>query len=190
MILGRRPPNAPDQDSAFMRVTRLLQDFNFIRLMNQVGFAQFAELGNAVQVGGIRGLIRVVPEFKAMIKRAENGELTDPVLRDIEAFYGTGAERMTNQMIHRLDQLETNSPYGRGTVDGMQRGFSGIVDRTLDVAQRGADRAKRLTADISGMAPITLGLERGTSRIVMQTIADMAFSGKNLVVFLHGIWQE
>ena len=183
MILGRRPPNAPDQDSAFMRVTRLLQDFNFIRLMNQVGFAQFAELGNAVQVGGIRGLIRVVPEFKAMIKRAENGELTDPVLRDIEAFYGTGAERMTNQMIHRLDQLETNSPYGRGTVDGMQRGFSGIVDRTLDVAQRGADRAKRLTADISGMAPITLGLERGTSRIVMQTIADMAFSGKKLSRF-------
>jgi len=165
MILGRRPPNAPDQDGAFMRVTRLIQDFNFIRLMNQVGFAQFAELGNAVQVGGIRGLIRVVPEFKAMIKRAENGELTDPVLRDIEAFYGTGAERMTNQMIHRLDQLETNSPYGRGILDGIQRT---------------ADRAKRLTADISGMAPITLGLERGTSRIVMQTLADMAFSNKSL----------
>jgi len=165
MILGRRPPNAPNQDSGFMKVTRLIQDFNFIRLMNQVGFAQFAELGNAVQVGGVRGLIRVVPEFKAMIKRAENGELTDPVLRDIEAFYGTGAERMTNQMIHRIDQLETNSPYGRGVLDGLQRG---------------ADRAKRLTADISGMAPITLGLERGTSRIVMQTLADMAFSNKSL----------
>tara|TARA_Y100000592_G_scaffold31073_1_gene49546 strand:+ start:2806 stop:6096 length:3291 start_codon:yes stop_codon:yes gene_type:complete len=167
MILGRRPPNAPDQDGAFMRVTRLIQDFNFIRLMNQVGFAQFAELGNAVQVGGIRGLIRVVPEFKAMIKRAENGELTDPVLRDIEAFFGTGAERMTNQMIHRLDQLETNSPYGRGILDGIQRT---------------ADRAKRFTADISGMAPITLGLERGTSRIVMQTLADMAFSNKSLTL--------
>ena len=165
MILGRRPPNSGDPNAAYMKISRLIQDFNFIRLMNQVGFAQFAELGNAVQVGGIRGLIRVVPEFKAMIKRAENGELTDPVLRDIEAFYGTGAERMTNQMIHRLDQLETNSPYGRGILDGIQRT---------------ADRAKRLTADISGMAPITLGLERGTSRIVMQTLADMAFSNKSL----------
>ena len=142
MILGRRPPNSGDPNAAYMKVSRLIQDYNFIRLMNQVGFAQFAELGNAVQVGGIRGLIRVVPEFKAMIKRAENGELTDPVLRDIEAFYGTGAERMTNQMIHRIDQLESNSPYGRGVLDGMQRT---------------ADRAKRITADISGMAPITLG---------------------------------
>ena len=167
MILGRRPPNSPDADGAYMRISRLIQDYNFIRLMNQVGFAQFAELGNAVQVGGIRGLIRVVPEFKAMIKRAENGELTDPVLRDIEAFYGTGAERMTNQMIHRIDQLETNSPYGRGILDGIQRT---------------ADRAKRITADVSGMAPITLGLERGTSRIVMQTLADMAFSNKSLSV--------
>ena len=165
MILGRRPPNSGDPNAAYMKISRLIQDFNFIRLMNQVGFAQFAELGNAVQVGGIRGLIRVVPEFKAMIKRAENCELTYPVLRDIEAFYGTGAERMTNQMIHRLDQLETNSPYGRGILDGIQRT---------------ADRAKRLTADISGMAPITLGIERGTSRIVMQTLADMAFSNKSL----------
>lgn len=168
MILGRRPPDFVEPDGSFMKVLRLIQDFNFIRLMNQVGFAQFAELGNAVQVGGIRGLIRVMPEFKAMIKRAENGELTDPVLRDIEAFYGTGADRMTNQMIHRLDQLETNSPYGRGVLDGIQRT---------------TDRAKRITADISGMAPITLGLERGTSRIVMQTIADMAFSGKKLSRF-------
>ena len=165
MILGRRPPDFVEPDGSFMKVLRLIQDFNFIRLMNQVGFAQFAELGNAVQVGGIRGLIRVMPEFKAMIKRAENGELTDPVLRDIEAFYGTGADRMTNQMINRLDQLETNSPYGRGILDGIQRT---------------ADRAKRITADISGMAPITLGLERGTSRIVMQTLADMAFSNKSL----------
>jgi len=167
MILGRRPPNSGDPNAAYMKISRLIQDYNFIRLMNQVGFAQFAELGNAVQVGGIRGLIRVVPEFKAMIKRAENGELADPVLRDIEAFYGTGAERMTNQMIHRIDQLESNSPYGRGILDGMQRT---------------ADRAKRITADISGMAPITLGLERGTSRIVMQTLADMAFSNKSLSV--------
>jgi len=165
MILGRRPPDFVEPDGSFMKVLRLIQDFNFIRLMNQVGFAQFAELGNAVQVGGIRGLIRVMPEFKAMIKRAENGELTDPVLRDIEAFYGTGADRMTNQMINRLDQLETNSPYGRGILDGIQRT---------------ADRAKRITADISGMAPVTLGLERGTSRIVMQTLADMAFSNKSL----------
>ncbi len=165
MILGRRPPNSGDPNAAYMKISRLVQDFNFIRLMNQVGFAQFAELGNAVQVGGVRGLIRVVPEFRAMIKRAKNGELTDPVLRDIEAFYGTGSERMTNQMIHRIDQLETNSPYGRGILDG---------------AQRGVDRAKRITADISGMAPITLGLERGTSRIVMQTLADMVFSNKSL----------
>ena len=166
MILGRRPPSAyGDPNSSLMRASRLIQDFNFIRLMNQVGFAQFAELGNALQVGGVRGLIRVVPEFKAMIKRAENGELSDPVLRDIEAFFGTGADRMTNQMIHRIDQLETNSPYGSRIYDGFQRGV---------------DRAKRITADISGMAPITLGLERGTSRIVMQTLADMAFSNKSL----------
>ena len=165
MILGRRPPNSPEIDNPYMKISRLIQDYNFIRLMNQVGFAQFAELGNAVQAGGIRGLLQASPDFRAMIKRAENGEITDPVLRDIEAFYGTGSERMTNQMLHRVDQLETNSPYGRGILDGLQRK---------------SDQAKRITADISGMAPITLGLERGTARIVCQTLTDLAFSNKSL----------
>lgn len=165
MLIGRRPPNSPDPNSGYMKSLRILQDYNFIRLMNQVGFAQFAELGNAVQVGGIRGMLQAMPEYRKMLKRARNGELEDAVMRDIEAYYGNGSDRMINQHINRLDYMENNSPYSGGL---------------LDRVQRGTDQAKRITADISGMAPITLGLERGTARIVAQTITDLAYKNASL----------
>jgi hypothetical protein len=160
MIIGRRPPKAGDPDATYVKLSRLVQDYNFMRMMNQVGFAQFAELGNAVQVGGIKGLIRAVPEFRKLIKRAEDGQIQDAVMRDIEAFYGTGSDRMIQQMINRLDYMEGDVQYGGGL---------------LNKAQVRTDQMKRITADISGMAPITTMLERGTARIVAQTLTDMAF---------------
>lgn len=171
LIIGRRPHAKYDPNSSAMKVTRLVQDYNFLRLMGQVGWAQFAELGNAYNVAGFRGMIRAIPEFRNLIKRAKDGTLEDDVLRDIEAFYGTGSDRMINQMIRRLDYAETGNSVN---------GAYGTVGRVLNKAQIRTDQLKRVQADASGMAPITLMLERGTARIVSQTLADMAFASKSL----------
>lgn len=169
MIIGRRPHPQYDPNSTPMKITRLVQDYNFLRLMGQVGWAQFAELGNAYNVNGFRAMLRAIPEYRNMLKRAEDGTLADPVLRDIEAFYGTGSDRMINQMINRLDYAETGAPVGGGK-----------LGRALNQAQVRTDQLKRVQADVSGMAPITLMLERGTARVVAQTLADLAFDNASL----------
>lgn len=165
MILGRPPKTIQNPSSDANRIARLLMDYNFIRVMNQVGFAQVAELGNAVSIDGIRGLIRVIPEFKSMLKRTANGDLEDPVARDLEAFGGIGVDRRIHQAMNRYDAHDI---YVEGRGD--------FIDRVGLAAQP----LKRITADISGMAPITAGLERAAGRIAVQSLTDLAFGIKSI----------
>lgn len=168
MVIGRRPNPQYDPNSKPMKITRLIQDYNFLRLMGQVGWAQFAELGNAYNVNGFKAMLRAVPEYRKMLKRAADGTIEDPVLRDIEAFYGTGSDRMIQQMINRLDYVEPTGQYNQRDI--------------LNRAQVRTDQLKRIQSDVSGMAPITLMLERGTARVVAQTITDLAFDNASLTM--------
>lgn len=165
MILGRPPKTIQNPSSDANRIARLLMDYNFLRVMNQVGFAQVAELGNAVSIDGIRGLVRVIPEFKAMLKRTTSGELEDPVARDLEAFAGIGVDRRIHQAMNRYDAHDI---YVQGRGDFIDR--VGLASQPL----------KRITADISGMAPITAGLERAAGRIAVQSLTDLAFGIKSI----------
>jgi len=165
MILGRPPKTIQNPTSDSNRIARLLMDYNFIRVMNQVGFAQVAELGNAVSIDGIRGLVRVIPELKSMLKRASNGDLEDPVARDMEAFAGIGVDRVIHQSMNRYDAHDI---YVQGRGD--------FIDKVGLAAQP----LKRITADLSGMAPITAGLERAAGRIAVQSLTDLAFGIKSI----------
>jgi hypothetical protein len=137
--------------------------------MNQVGFAQVAELGNAVSIDGVTGLIRVLPEFKSMLKRVRNGEIEDRVINDIEAFTGIGADRLIHNAVNKYD-AEDMLAKGRGGV------LSDIVDKGLNVIQP----LKRITADISGMAQVTLALERAAARIATQQLVDLSFGIRSI----------
>ena len=165
MILGRPPRTIENPSSDANRIARLLMDYNFIRVMNQVGFAQIAEIGNAVSIDGVRGLLRVLPDLKAMLKRTANGDLEDSVARDLEAFAGIGVDRRIHQAMNRYDAHDIY-------VDG--RGD--FIDRVGLAAQP----LKRITADLSGMAPITLALERAVGRIAVQSLTDLAFGIKKI----------
>lgn len=165
MIIGRSAPLAADPSGVYARSARMVQDYNFIRLMNQVGFAQVAEIGNAISIGGLRGLVQALPEMRRMLKRARNGEIEDEVLRDLEAFNGVGSDRLTNQAMNRADTIGVFSE-GRGD----------WIDKALFFLAP----AKRITADISGMAPITLALERAAARVAVQTLTDLAFRSRSL----------
>ena len=165
MIVNRRAPLASDPSGNFARSARLVQDYNFIRLMNQVGFAQVAELGNALAIGGVRGVLQSVPSIRAMLKRAKDGEIEDSVLRDIESSIGVGSDRLTMQAMNKADTIGVFSE-GRGD----------LIDKALFAMQP----LKRLTSDISGMAPITLALERIAARCAVQTLTDMAFTSRKI----------
>lgn len=164
-ILNRRMPLAADPTSTYARAARLLQDYNFLRLMNQVGFTQLGEIGNAISIGGFRGILQQIPEMRRMLKRAKNGELDDPTLRAIEAATGVGTDRRVNQAMNRAD-----------TIDVFSEGRGDWIDKALFMLAP----AKRITADISGMAPITLALERLSIRTAAQVLTDVAFQSRKL----------
>jgi hypothetical protein len=172
LLLGRNPSSAPfnaKAGSKTARASRLIADYNFIRLMNQVGFAQVAEIGNIVSIGGVRGLIQAVPEFRSVIKRAKNGQLEDQVARDIVNFLGVGNERAINQAFNRFDPVENYVAQG-----------STFFDKAVEGSIAFMQPLKRVTADVSGMAPITLMLERVAARTAMQNITDAAFKSTNI----------
>ena len=172
LLLGRNPSSAPlnaKAGSKTARVARLIADYNFIRLMNQVGFAQVAELGNIITLGGVRGLAQVIPEFGSLIRRTKNGELQDQVARDIVNFLGVGNERAINQAFNRFDPVENY--VSQNTT---------LFDKTIEGAISFLQPLKRVTADISGMAPITLMLERAAARTAMQNITDAAFKSTKI----------
>ena len=172
LLLGRNPSSAPfnaKAGSKTARVARLVADYNFIRLMNQVGFPQVAELGNIISIGGVRALMQAIPEFRSVIKRAKNGELEDQVAKDIVNFLGVGNERAINQAFNRFDPVENYVAQG-----------STFFDKAVEGSIAFMQPLKRVTADISGMAPITLMLERVAAKTAMQNITDAAFKSTKI----------
>lgn len=165
LIRGRPSPMQDDINGKFARSMRLIMDWNFLRLMGQVGFAQVAELGNVLSLGGWRGLLQVMPDMKAMVKRARNGEVEDDVAREFEAATGYGSDRYINQFANMRD-IDRYYEGGRGD----------LIDKALDVMQP----MKRILADLSGMSWITLGLERAASKIVIQNFTDMAYGTRKI----------
>lgn len=159
LISGRPSPLIGNPTSDANRITRLLMDYNFLRVMNQVGFAQISELGNAVSIDGTMALLRVVPDFKAMVKRAANGELEDVVARELEALVAPGVDRNIQQSMNRYS-VEDLYSLGKGDT----------IDRAINFIQP----LKRATADISGLAPITAILERSAAKIALQSLVDTA----------------
>lgn len=159
LISGRPSPLIGNPSSQANRIARLLMDYNFIRVMNQVGFAQISELGNAVSIDGTMALLRVMPDWKSMIKRAANGDLEDAVARDLEAFVAPGVDRNIQQSMNKYS-VEDLYTLGKGD----------FIDRAINVANIG----KRMTADLSGLAPITVLLERSAAKIAVQSLVDLA----------------
>lgn len=159
LISGRPSPLIANPSSDANRLVRLLMDYNFIRVMNQVGFAQISELGNAVSIDGTMALLRVMPDWKAMIKRAANGDLEDAVARDLEAFVAPGVDRNIQQSMNKYS-VEDMYSLGKGD----------FLDRAINATNVG----KRMTADLSGLAPVTVILERSAAKIAVQSLVDLA----------------
>ncbi len=124
LIAGRTSPLIANPSANANRIIRLLMDYSFIRVMNQVGFAQIAELGNAVSIDGTTALLRVIPEWRAMVSRTANGDLEDRVSRELEAFVAPGVDRNINAALNKYSYEDM---YGLGKGD--------TIDKAIGVMQ-------------------------------------------------------
>ncbi len=129
---------------------RMLRDYNFIRVMNQVGFAQVAEIGNILGHAGWRATLQHVPALRKIYSRAQNGKMEDDLLDEIEVIWGIGTDRLRHTFTNRMDDYGVYEGAGIGAMDNALQ------------------RAKHITADISLMSPVNMALQRMAGRAAIQ----------------------
>ncbi|MDO4708253.1 MAG: hypothetical protein Q4B94_00250 [Pseudomonadota bacterium] len=142
--------NTEKEPQAFRsRLLRLLRATNFARLMNQVGFTQFAEFGTVIAHVGVLNFLRAVAHTSPMgyFLRDETGKLSDEIARILEELFSPG----TDHILH--------NPFTRSEGDGGisptfgDNAFGRAVDNTVD-------KAAQMTSWMSGMAPINSYLQK------------------------------
>jgi len=149
-VIGRPVENT----SAFwQRSTRIFRDLNFMTYMNQVGFAQIAEFGNALGMVGWRTMFTQIPEIRRIMK---SGVDDDDFLSEMEVVVGLGTERMRGEVMTRYDDILPEAA------------LTGKLDIIMGVG-------RKITADISGMMPITSFMHRLTSRAMGQKFLNLAY---------------
>lgn len=146
----------------FTEALRMLRDFNFIRVMNQVGFAQLAEFGNTLGNAGFKATMQNIPAMRNIYRRAKDGHLEDELLDELESIWGIGTDRLRRTYTNRMDDY--------GVYEGAT---TGKFDNLLQAG-------KAITADISLMAPINTALQRMTGRAMVTKFANIARGGKKL----------
>lgn len=143
-------------------ILRLLRDYQFFRVMNQVGIAQVPELGVALSQGGFRESAQQIPELGNILKRAKSGTLSNEFLDELEVMFGPGTDRLRRSFSKNLDD------YGASE--------DPIWTKTDTLFRRG----KALTADFSGMPFINASLQRLTAALLGQRFVNLAFGTRRL----------
>jgi len=139
---------------------QMLRDYNFARVMNQTGFAQFAELGVALGEHGLPVLHQGVPMLSRMRKKLANGQFNDEFAQELDYFWSFG----NDPIIMRADNVVAES---------------GEIEEIAGKAHTLIRKAGRVTAFASGMAPLTTAFERMTAMAMVHNFAKMA-GGKSV----------
>jgi len=125
-------PTEKDIQGFTATVLRNLRKYNYVNVFNQVGFSQIPEMGNVINAGGVRAMIKYMPEYKKLLKRAKDGKLSNEFLDEIETLVsGTGSNRLIDSTINRTED------------------FAGATS-TVGRAEKILDVASRITSDASG----------------------------------------
>lgn len=142
-------------------ILQLLRGYNFFRVMNQVGFAQLAELGNSLGMVG-RGADALWPSVKGVWSRAADGTLSDELLSELELATSLTQERLRRPFTVRMRDVG---------------GFEGQASQGLHGLSR---RMQNFTADASGMMPINQALRAFNLAGWTQKWARMALENRPL----------
>lgn len=137
-------------------IIRTLRDYNFMRVMNQVGFAQLPELATAASQVGIKAAYRAMPSFRTFMRSMKTGELEDDIAREIEWVATPGTDALRANVFNSVDDF--------GNV--VQE--SGRLAAVEGLARKGAD----ITAKISGMQAINVFLQRWAGKMVVAKFAN------------------
>jgi len=140
---------------------RRLRDYNFIRVMGNVGFAQVNEFFHAASSVGLKATMSAMPAFRHLVRDARTGQLDDEIARDIEYLTNYGTDWVRGSLHSKIEA-------GGGHIDGR---FGDTLGDRYDATM---SKLKRATTAMSLMAPINTGLQRFAARGVYAKFAHMA----------------
>nr|BDD46006.1 hypothetical protein 16 [Gammaproteobacteria bacterium] len=153
-----------DMTTGKAQAMRMVRDLNYVRVMNQVGFAQLAEIGNLVGQNTWKSVLAHIPVLKQSIKTLTDGKRADPLMREIEEFVGAfGRDRLLHQATTRADEL------------GYGVGKAGSKLNKLDTALQ---YGTRITSDISGMSVVNQALQVMAVRTSAQKFMNEALKSQ------------
>lgn len=150
-------------NTQFATAGRWLRGLQYLRVGGQFGIAQISEAGKAMQVGGVRASLQQLPILRSIFSRAQNGQLSNELLNEIETVAGLGTERLANSVTSRFDDYGSYNQYL-----GISKG-----EHVLEAAKRGL-------SDVSGIAPITMAQQRMAGALAAQKMLNLADAGEAL----------
>lgn len=163
-LTGRQSPleRGGDPNGFMRRMARLVQDYNFLRLFGQVGFAQGAELYTGISEIGFKTFLKANPAFKDIMDKLRAGKIKfdDPILEELRSQgIPVGLDKYMHTPTGRFDN-ELELPLG--TSGGK-----------LDNVELLSGKAKRFVADVSFLNPMTMYTQIIVGRGMALKISDI-----------------
>lgn len=154
-ILGQSTEANPGSFGS--RMGRMARDYNFVRVMGQVGYTMFAEIGPTLAYAGFRNTLRAVTEGRSLFRKAQSGELEEDTARMLDRIIAPGTDFVRSPPFLREDEL--GATYGDGVWNK--------ADNTMQVL-------KRTQSILSGMAPIHTAMQRIAARASLDRLVQLA----------------
>lgn len=156
-----------DQTSDWARFLRTMRDFNFARLMGQVGFSQIPEIGRVAAQSGLKAFYAGMPSFRQVIEAARHGKMSDELAEELDAIGAFGTDYVTSRFHVTSDDF--------GTPMNFQS--TSRLGKVLDVVDPKLHKLNRAITMASGMAPINGVFQRWASRAFAVKFVRMAKFG-------------
>jgi hypothetical protein len=163
-LTGRQSPleKGGDPNGFMRRGARLIQDYNFLRLFGQVGFAQGAELYTGISEIGLKTFFKANPAFKDIMNKLKAGEIkfNDPLLEELRSQgLPVGLDKFMHTPTGRFDN-DIELPLGQSG------GFWDNVELLFN-------KGKRFVADVSFLNPMTMYTQIIVGRGMALKISDI-----------------
>ena len=142
---------------------RMLRDYNFIRVMNQVGFSQLGETFVGIAQVGLKAALSQMPGFRSFLRDARAGKVDSKEAEYIASLGLPGADYVRQGMRIATDDT--------GVV---------VANNSLQRLESKVQTGVNITSMISGMGPITAYQQRWMARAALARFAMDATGEKAL----------
>lgn len=144
------------------KLMRRIMDYNFIRLMNNMGINQVQEFVGIYNQWGARAMFKGIPGFKRIINTMGDKVKADQIVREMQGIMGLGDDTIFDKSTFRYDHELWNESR------------SGTLGH---VADRGIKWGKEKTLSISGMKYINAGLQQWAMKSAVMRFDEMSKHG-------------